>query len=110
MTNQANTPRTPKFTLGQIVATPGALNLLARSATTSLELLARHVCGDWGDLDGDDAREYDSSLVHGSRLLSAYKVTTKPPGDPTGAPLVEKLWIITEWDRSVTTLLLPEEY
>lgn len=109
MTSSDKDSPSPKFPLGKVVATPGALELLARTNTTPLELLARHVCGDWGDLGADDARENDFSLQHGLRLLSAYKL---PPcsSDTVAAPRAETIWIITECDRSVTTLLLPEEY
>jgi hypothetical protein len=57
------------------------------------------MCGDWGDLDPVDWRENDRALRDATRILSSYHL-------PTG----EKIWIITEWDRSVTTLLLPREY
>jgi len=63
------------------------------------EFLTRHVNREWGDLSDEDRKENDYSLEHGFRLLSAYRTHA---GD--------KLWIITESDRSVTTLLLPEEY
>lgn len=89
----------PKFSLGQIVATPGALRALEESGQEPFQFLLRHVSGDWGELDEDDKRENELSLVHGFRLLSAYRLRTR-----------EKLWIITEADRSVTTLLLPDEY
>jgi hypothetical protein len=88
-----------RFTLGQIVATPGAIRSLNESGQSPFEFLRRHVSGDWGELDDDDKRENELSLREGFRLLSAYRLTTGV-----------KLWIITEADRSVTTLLLPEEY
>jgi hypothetical protein len=87
------------FSLGQIVATPGALAALEQAGHGTHEFLTRHVSGDWGELDADDRRENEVSLRAGFRLLSAYPL-------PTG----EKLWIITEADRSATTLLLPAEY
>lgn len=89
----------PKFSLGQIVATPGALRALAESGEQPFDLLYRHASGDWGELDEEDKRENELSLREGYRLLSAYRLRTG-----------EKLWIITEADRSVTTLLLPDEY
>jgi hypothetical protein len=89
----------PKFSLGQIVATPGALRAFAESRDELFAFLYRHASGDWGELDEEDQKENELSLREGYRLLSAYKLKTG-----------EKIWIITEADRSVTTLLLPEEY
>ena len=89
----------PAFELGQIVATPGALAALKKAGQQPREFLTRHINRDWGDLDEEDRKENEYSLEHGFRLLSAYKTDA---GD--------RLWIITEADRSVTTLLLPEEY
>ncbi len=88
-----------RFALGQIVATPGALKLIAYSQIDPWALIDRHVTGDWGDLDDDDKRENDDSLRHGFRLLSAYRTAHG-----------ERLWVVTEADRSATTLLLPAEY
>jgi hypothetical protein len=88
-----------KFPLGRVVATPGALEALASAEQSPLEFLQRHASGDWGELDDADRRENEFSLDKRLRLLSAYR--TK---------LEEKLWIITEADRSVTTLLMPSEY
>jgi hypothetical protein len=87
------------FPLGRIVATPGALQALEVASQDPVEFLSRHVSGDWGDLDDDDKQENVFSLAHGLRLFSSYRTDAG-----------EKLWIITEADRSVTTLLLPEEY
>jgi hypothetical protein len=89
----------PLFTLGQIVATPGALAALERANQSPAFFLARHAGGDWGELDPTDIAENEYSLTPGFRLLSSY---TTAAG--------EKLWIISEGDRSATTLLLPEEY
>jgi hypothetical protein len=94
-----------KFSLGQIVATPGALASLADSGQEAAEFVLRHVKGDWGELDADDKAANDAGCAHEGdldkqdRILSAYH-TSKGT----------KIWIITEYDRSVTTLLLPEEY
>lgn len=88
-----------KFPLGQIVATPGAIEALRRAGQTPLEFLARHARGDWGELDREDQQENGFSLREGFRLLSAYRLKDG-----------RRLWIITEADRSVTTFLLPEEY
>lgn len=87
------------FPLGQIVATPGALAALERANQPPAAFLARHAGGDWGDLDPTDIAENEFSMAHGFRLLSSYETEA-----------AEKLWIITEADRSVTTLLLPDEY
>jgi hypothetical protein len=91
--------RQPAFELGQTVATPGALAALRKAGQRPGEFLTRHVNREWCDLSDEDRKENAYSLENGFRLLSSYR--TKP-GD--------KLWIITESDRSVTTLLLPEEY
>jgi len=88
-----------RFQLGQTVATPGALEALSDSAQSAMEFLSRHVAGDWGEIDADGQQANDDALLHGDRLLSAYR-TIKGV----------KLWIITEADRSSTTLLLPDEY
>jgi hypothetical protein len=91
---------TEPLALGQVVATPGALETLACAGVDALTLLARHVTGDWGELDKEDRAANDRAWESGEdRILSAYNL----PGD-------WRIWIITEWDRSVTTLLLPEEY
>ena len=87
------------FSLGRIVTTPGALRALERAKQSAAVFLARHAAGDWGERDREDMRENEYSLTHGFRLMSSY---TTAAG--------EKLWIITEADRSVTTLLLPDEY
>ncbi len=92
-------PTIPLFLAGQIVATPGALELLEASNKTAFEFLSRHIRGDWGDLCEDDKVENELSLKQGFRLMSSYTVSEK-----------ERLWIITEADRSTTTLLLPSEY
>jgi hypothetical protein len=92
-------PTIPLFSAGQIVATPGALALLEQANQSPLEFLSRHLRGDWGDLCQDDKTENELSLKYGFRLMSSYQVTD-----------TERLWIITEADRSVTTLLLSAEY
>ena len=83
--------------LGMIVATPNALaNVKSDEIQRALQ---RHVTGDWGELDADDKKANDEALQTGERLLSAYLTATGT-----------KFWIITESDRSVTTILLPEDY
>jgi hypothetical protein len=92
-------PRASRFALGCIVATPGALDALAAAKLSPHELLRRHRKGDWGDLVAADAESNEQALRYGSRILSSY-------GPPDGG----KVWVITEADRSVTTILLPSEY
>ena len=93
------TPEICLFPLGKIVATPGALDLLDRTATNAQDLFQRHQHGDWGNVPPDDAEENIAAVVAGSRILSSYHLNA-----------TDRLWIMTEWDRSVTTLLLPDEY
>ena len=90
------------FPLGQIVATPGALELCSRSGLDPLHFIVRHGAGDWGDLCEEDMQANESALKHGGRLFSGYDVLAE---DQT-----ERMWCITEADRSSTTLLLPAEY
>jgi hypothetical protein len=89
----------PLFTLGQVVATPGALAALEKAGQQPGDFLARHVCGDWGEVPPEDVKENEISLTHGFRLLSAYLTNA---GD--------RIWVITEADRSSTCILLPGEY
>lgn len=96
----------PLFPLGQIVATPGAL-AASRYPEQFLELLARHVRGDWGCVDPDDAEANRMAVIDGDRILSAYPIDPEKPCAGFGENC---LWIITEADRSVTTILLPEDY
>lgn len=95
------TEHLPKFSPGQIVSTPGALKAMTECGCEPHTLLDRHLAGDWGDLDPEDAAMNDLALTTGEegRILSSYLI----------APEV-KVWIITEWDRSATTFLLPSEY
>lgn len=88
-----------KFELGRVVATPGALEALKDAEVEPVTYLQRHALGDWGDLSKEDLLENELSLREGFRLLSAYHL-----------PDLVKIWIITEADRSVTTILLPEDY
>jgi len=89
----------PKFLLGRIVATPGALEALEEADQNPFEFLERHEAGDWGELCEEDKRENEFSVRNGFRILSAYRTRNDV-----------KIWIITEADRSVTTLLRPHEY
>ena len=93
----ANAVSVAKFQLGQLVATPNALNHLTQDDIRSG--IIRHQSGDWGDLDADDRKENDLSLERSTRLLSVYHASNGV-----------KFWIITEADRNSTTVLLPEDY
>lgn len=97
--SQGDSQNKAKLPLGRIVATPGALKALQEAGQDPMELLQRHQSGDWGELCEEDKRENEFSLKKGCRLLSAY--TTKK-----GC----KIWLITESDRSATSLVLPHEY
>lgn len=88
------------FPMGQLLATPGAKELLEQNGLSAAAFIQRHVSGDWGDLDPEDKALNDEAVKPAtqSRVMSAYNIGS------------DKLWIITEWDRSATTLLLPSEY
>jgi len=90
---------TTRFALGRILATPGAINAMREAGESPLRLLKRHVHGDWGDLHEDDQRANELAIRRDLRILSAYVLSTQ-----------ERVWVITEADRSATTILLPEEY
>ena len=87
------------FPLGQLVATPGAIDAMARSGDNLAVFIARHARCDWGDVGAEDWRLNDQALVGGERILSAYSTSGS-----------HRIWIVTEADRSVTTALLPDEY
>ena len=89
---------TAPLPLGRVVATPGALKLLTEAREDLFGYLARHATGDWGDLCAFDRRQNEIALRHSYRVFSSYETS------------VGKVWIITEADRSVTTILLPEDY
>jgi len=89
----------PRFALGQIVGTPGAIEAMEQAGQDPTELLTRHVTGDWGELDEEDRAQNDYSVKNDLRILSAYTLDNGI-----------RVWVITEWDRSVTTILLPSEY
>ncbi len=89
----------PRFPLGQILATPGALEAFSQAEQLPDEFLARHQVGDWGELEDEDKEENEFSVDRQLRILSAYTLNTGT-----------KVWVITEADRSATTILLPEEY
>lgn len=94
----------PKFQMGQIIATPGALEAMETAKQSPSDFLDRHVRGDWGDVCDEDQYANDQALIDGSRLLSSYKTS-----------LGVKLWVITDAaddnrQRSATTIMLPDEY
>jgi hypothetical protein len=88
-----------KFSPGSVVATPGVLEAFRASGDDPMAYLVRHVAGDWGEVNAEDWRANEESLLHELRLLSVYTMSNGT-----------KFWIITEADRSATTFLLPDEY
>ena len=95
----ASRPMNPPFNLGQVVATPGALEALTARGQDAACFLRRHAAGDWGEICDEDRAVNEAALVDGDRVMSVY--TTK---------LGVTMWIITEADRSSTCLLTPDEY
>ena len=89
----------PLFHLGDVVATPQSIYVLSESGMSVQSLLQRHATGDWGDLCTEDMQANNDALQYGDRLLSSYVLSESC-----------KVWVITEYDRSVTTVLLPCEY
>jgi hypothetical protein len=87
------------FRLGRLCATNGAVDALTSAAADPIECVARHLAGDWGDVDPVDSAVNDRAVQLGERIISAYRLGNG-----------EKIWIITEADRSATTILLPSEY
>ncbi|WP_296650460.1 hypothetical protein [Paraburkholderia sp.] len=88
----------PLFHLGQVVATRGVFVHLEHHGIAPVQYLTRHVCGDWGSVSAEDAKTNQLAIAHGARILSSYDIAGK------------RVWIITEADRSMTTLLFPDEY
>lgn len=89
----------PRFKLGRILATPAALKVIADARVSIIDLLLRHIRGDWGDLSDSDRQQNELAVTTGQRILSNYVL----PGGRT-------VWLITEADRCATTFLLPGEY
>ena len=87
------------FRVGRMVATPGALEALRVAGEEALTYIKRHQHGDWGDLVEEDKKANEAAVQDGSRILSAYHLSTGV-----------KIWVITEWNRSATTVLLPSDY
>lgn len=97
-------PNNPRFDLGQVVATPAAIQALEEANQSAVELITRHVNGNWGDLDEDDKKANEDAVKNGSRILSAYTLSNQI-----------RIWVLTEaknddGKRASTCLLLPEEY
>ncbi len=87
------------FELGQIVGTPAGLDALRRAGQSPVDFLRRHANGDWGQVDGHDAKANAEALRDGGRIVSSYQTRQG-----------ETIWVITEADRSSTCLLLPSDY
>lgn len=98
MTTQQTNQVKPLFALGQTVATPGAMEVMQNICISAYALLSRHQRGDWGNLEVEDQHANNQALTQGGRIFSAYSFAAV------------RLWVITEADRSVTTILLPEDY
>ncbi|RBB37553.1 hypothetical protein DPV79_21400 [Burkholderia reimsis] len=89
----------PRFRPGRILATPAAVEVIADARVPILQLLTRHLCGDWGELAASDREQNDLAIEAGLRILSSYVLPNR-----------QTVWVITEWDRSATTFLLPGDY
>ncbi len=99
MTMQVKEKSEVRFPLGQMVATPGALEALKTAGEDAMRYFVRHQRGDWGEMDAEDALANEVAVRQGLRILSVYRLGTGV-----------KVWVITEADRSATTILLPSEY
>ena len=86
------------FALGQVVSTPNALAFAENHQLDLLQLLYRHQTGDWGDLEDEDKESNEEALINDTRIFSSYSIAE------------DKIWIITEADRSLTTFLMPSDY
>jgi len=89
----------PLFQVGRTLATPGAIKALEEADEAAWQFFQRHSNGDWGDVCKEDAASNDQALKNGGRLLSVYHTSRN-----------QRLWLITEADRSASTLLLSDEY
>jgi hypothetical protein len=92
----------PLFLTGQLVATPAALRLLEEHGVEAMDLVARHVYGDWQDMEPSDQVQNLLAVRDGFRVFTSYRL-----GSP---PKVHTIWVVTESDRSTTTLLTPRDY
>lgn len=91
--------RKPRFDLGRPAITPAAQTALDATEISAASLLTRHLHGDWGDLSVEDQVANELAALSGKRILSSYPLR----GD-------ERVWVITEADRSATTILSPDDY
>jgi len=89
----------PRLSLGQLVATPAAVAALAAAGVSAFLLLNRHARSDWGDVCEEDRQQNERAVTTGERVLSSYRLGNG-----------QRVWILTEADRTVTTVLLPDEY
>ena len=89
----------PLFRLGQICATPGAIDAMREAGKQPVEFLSRHFFGDWSEMSAEDQQENRLSVARGRRIVSRYALCDR-----------KSIWVITEADRGVTTILLPSEY
>ena len=108
-----NQPSPRKFDSGRIVVTANVANWLTGNPERhhfTAQCLARHATGDWGDLDPEDATANDWALITSDRLLSAYPLPHDRPNDQDRPDNQDRIWIITEADRSATTILWPSDY
>ena len=99
MTSPSTHHAGPRFTLGRVFATPAALEVIADARTPIVDLLTRHIRGDFGDLSESDRLQNELAVATGQRILSSYVLPNR-----------QTVWVITEWDRSATTFLLPGDY
>ncbi|RDU94984.1 hypothetical protein [Trinickia dinghuensis] len=89
----------PRFKLGRILATPGALEVIADARVSIVDLLIKHLRGDWGDLSDSDRQQNEQAIVAGQRIVSSYVLANR-----------QTVWLVTEADRSATTFLLSGDY
>jgi hypothetical protein len=101
------------FPLGTVLATRGALSALRCCGFQPIDLLAKHVCGNWGDVVAEDSVANDLAVTGSMRILSVHRLVDADllaAMPRTQRERQKTIWIITEWDRSVTTLITPSEY
>ncbi|API73565.1 hypothetical protein [Ralstonia pseudosolanacearum] len=99
MMETTSAPSPPRLPLGHLLATPAASAALQAAGVSIFKLLNRHARGDWGDLSEEDHQQNNLAAMTGQRVLSSYLLSSG-----------QKVWVVTEWDRSMTTVLLPDDY